>query len=169
MDNSAVIDMLNADITGEIEAILTYLRHNFVIDVCEISRLMEEISLDEMRHLEWLSEKVVELGGIPTIEHATLHLEGENLSQMLKRDVGLEEMAIKQYEEHIDAITDPGIKRLLRKIMNEEIEHKEEFEEKLHEISSVLDMDVAQNSNNTGSVKHSLTVGSMIEKERGDK
>lgn len=167
MDNSAVIDMLNADITGEIEAILTYLRHNFVIEVCEISRLMEEISLDEMRHLEWLSEKVVELGGIPTIEHATLHLEGENLSQMLKRDVGLEEMAIKQYEEHIDAITDPGIKRLLRKIMNEEIEHKEEFEEKLHEISS--SPDIAQNSDSTGSVKPSLTVGSMIEKERGDK
>lgn len=167
MENSAVIDMLNADITGEIEAILTYLRHNFVIDVCEISRLMEEISLDEMRHLEWLSEKVVELGGIPTIEHATLHLEGENLSQMLKRDVGLEEMAIKQYEEHIDAITDPGIKRLLKKIMNEEIEHKEEFENKLHEVT--LGLDQEQNSDNPKNINTSLTIGSLIEKERGDK
>ncbi len=166
MDNSAIIDMLNADITGEIEAILTYLRHNFVIEVCEISRLMEEISLDEMRHLEWLSEKVVELGGIPTIEHATLHLEGENLGQMLKRDVGLEEMAIKQYEEHIDAITDPAIKKLLRKIMNEEIEHKEEFEGKLHEITSNLD---AQNSDSIENVKPNLTVGSLIDKERSDK
>ncbi|MGQ9609009.1 MAG: ferritin-like domain-containing protein [bacterium] len=167
MDNSTIIDMLNADITGEIEAILTYLRHNFVIEVCEISRLMEEISLDEMRHLEWLSEKVVELGGIPTIEHATLHLEGENLGQMLKRDVGLEEMAIKQYEEHIDAITDPAIKKLLRKIMNEEIEHKEEFEEKLHEVTSSSNFE--QNSDNIKSVKPSLTIGSLIEKERGDK
>ncbi len=167
MDNSAVIDMLNADITGEIEAILTYLRHNFVIEVCEISRLMEEISLDEMRHLEWLSEKVVELGGIPTIEHATLHLEGENISQMLKRDVGLEEMAIKQYEEHIDAITDPGIKRLLRKIMNEEIEHREEFEKTLHElVSSENPSPELEKSDN---VKPGLTIGSLIEKEGGDK
>lgn len=136
MDKEAVIKMLNADITGEIEAILTYLRHNFVIKECEISRVMEEISLDEMRHLEWLSETVTDLGGIPTIEHAELHLEGEDTSQMLKRDVGLEGSAIAQYQEHIDAITDPKIKRLLRKITNEEIEHREEFEDMLHEFTS---------------------------------
>ncbi len=152
MDNAEVIKMLNADITGEIEAILTYLRHDFVIEICKISREMEEIAIDEMRHVEWLSSTVVKLGGIPTIEHAELHLEGEDLPQMLKRDVGLEEMAIKQYQDHIDAITDPGIKHLLRKIMNEEIEHRDEFAEFLHEVST----------EKTEAEKPSLTVGSLI-------
>jgi len=157
MDNDAMIKMLNADITGEIEAILTYLRHNFVIKECEISRSMEEIARDEMRHMEWLSEKVTDLGGIPTIEHATLRLEGEDLPAMLKRDVGLEESAIVQYQDHIDAITDPGIKHLLRKIMNEEIEHRDKFAEKLHEVTSAPG----------SSEKPNLTVGSMIEKVEG--
>ena len=160
MSNQEVIKMLNADITGEIEAILTYLRHNFVIENCEISREMEEIAKDEMRHLEWLSEAVVKLGGIPTIEHAELHLEGQSLPEMLKRDVGLEEMAIKQYEEHIDAITDPGIKRLLRKIMNEEIEHRDEFEEELHEVTT--ENAQAEEEKEEKTEASDLTVGSLI-------
>ncbi|HGJ64627.1 TPA: ferritin-like domain-containing protein [bacterium] len=162
MNNEEVIKMLNADITGEIEAILTYLRHQFVCGVCEISHTMEETAMDEMRHVEWLSETVVDLGGIPTIEHAELHLEGEDLPAMLKRDVGLEESAIKQYEEHIDAITDPKIRRLLKKIMNEEIEHQEEFSEKLHELSFI-----GEESKQEINEKPELTVGSL--KEGGDK
>jgi len=162
MNNEEVIKMLNADITGEIEAILTYLRHQFVCGVCEISRTMEETARDEMRHVEWLSESVVDLGGIPTIEHAQLNLEGEDVPAMLKRDVGLEEMAINQYQEHIDAITDPKLKHLLRKIMNEEIEHRDEFAEKLHDLSSVQhqeSVNVAEESQ--------LTIGSL--KEGGEK
>lgn len=155
MDNEEIIKMLNADITGEIEAILTYLRHQFVCGICEISRTMEEIAIDEMRHLEWLSETVVDLGGIPTIEHAQLNLEGEDVPSMLKRDVGLEEMAINQYQEHINAIDDPKIKRLLTKIMNEEIEHKEEFSDKLNELPE----NVAK--------EPTLTIGSL--KEGGEK
>lgn len=161
MNNEDVIKMLNADITGEIEAILTYLRHQFVCGVCNISHTMQETAMDEMRHVEWLSETVVDLGGIPTIEHAQLHLEGEDLPAMLKRDVGLEESAIKQYEEHIDAITDPKIRRLLKKIMNEEIEHAEEFSDKLHSLSSMETP--SQDSDN----KPELTIGSL--KEGGDK
>jgi bacterioferritin len=156
MSNEDVINMLNADITGEIEAILTYLRHQFVCGVCEISRTMEETARDEMRHVEWLSEKVVNLGGIPTIEHAQLHLEGEGLPAMLKRDVGLEEMAINQYQDHIDTITDPKIRHLLRKIMNEEIEHRDEFADKLHGLSI--------ETQSQGSVeKTELTIGSLKE------
>lgn len=162
MNNEEVIKMLNADITGEIEAILTYLRHQFVCGICEISHTMEETAIDEMRHLEWLSETVVDLGGMPTIEHAQLNLEGEDVSGMLKRDIGLEEMAIKQYQEHIDAIDDPKIRRLLTKIMNEEIEHKEEFTDKLNE----LPVDQVQKTANTIE-KAKLTIGSL--KEGGEK
>jgi bacterioferritin len=156
MSNEDVINMLNADITSEIEAILTYLRHQFVCGVCEISRTMEEIARDEMRHVEWLSEKVVALGGIPTIEHAQLHLEGESLPAMLKRDVGLEEMATNQYQDHIDAITDPKIRHLLRKIMNEEIEHRDEFADKLHGLS-------IETQSQESVEKPELTIGSLKE------
>lgn len=156
--NEDVINMLNADITGEIEAILTYLRHQFVIGVCEISRTMEEIARDEMRHLEWLSETVADLGGIPTIEHAQLHLDGQDLPSMLKRDVGLEEMAINLYQEHIDVIIDPKIRHLLRKIMNEEIEHRDEFADKLHGLSIET-----QSQESVG--KPELTIGSLKEGE----
>ena len=159
-----VIEMLNADITGEIEAILTYLRHDFVLsdENCEISREMEEIARDEMRHLEWLSEMVVALGGVPTIEHAELHLEGEDLPAMLKRDVGLEQTAIKQYQDHIDAIPDPKVKHLLRKIMNEEVEHRDDFEEMLCEVLE----EAEEQPEDSGDEEPDTTIGSMIDKKK---
>lgn len=133
--NEEVIRMLNEDLKGEIEAILTYVKHFAVIKECKISRETEEISLDEMRHVEWLASAVVDLGGEPAIDHMPLNFGGNTVQDMLRRDVELEKGAVKQHEEHIVAIDDPKLKKLLTKIKSEEEEHLSKFSGMLEEIS----------------------------------
>lgn len=133
--NEEVIRMLNEDLKGEIEAILTYVKHFAVIKECKISRETEEISLDEMRHVEWLASAVVDLGGEPAIDHMPLNFGGNTVQDMLRRDVELEKGAVKQYGEHIVAIDDPKLKKLLTKIKSEEEEHLSKFSGMLEEIS----------------------------------
>ena len=135
MDKEKVIELLNYDISHEIEAILTYLRHSFVLhdDYCKISRRAEEIAREEMRHMEWLSEWVVDLGGTPTVEHVELKFPEKNPAEMMLRDVELKKQAIADYQQHIEMVEDPKLKRLLGRIKFEEEEHLEEFRESMEE------------------------------------
>jgi bacterioferritin len=82
-----------------------------------------------MRHLDWLAEAIVELGGIPSLERGTMRLGGEGVADWMGNDVLLEEGAIAQYREHIEAIDDPRIKRLLRRILSDEESHRVDFQE----------------------------------------
>ncbi|NIT03897.1 ferritin [Candidatus Saccharibacteria bacterium] len=133
MNTADVINLLNGALVHEVEAVLTYMKHFLVIKECKPSREIEEIAVDEMRHAEWLGELIVELGGEPQIEHATLDFGGRRTQDMLSRDVELEQEAIDQYQEHIDAIGDRKIKKLLTKIRLEEEEHLQEFQEMIEE------------------------------------
>ncbi|MFQ6042331.1 MAG: ferritin-like domain-containing protein [Candidatus Poribacteria bacterium] len=136
MDKEKVIELLNYDISHEIEAILTYLRHSFVLhdDYCKLSRRAEEIARDEMRHMEWLSEWVVDFGGTPTVKHVELNFPEKTPAEMMLRDVELEKQAIADYQKHIEMVEDPKLKRLLGKIKFEEEEHLEEFQKSMEEV-----------------------------------
>jgi bacterioferritin len=120
--------MLNKDIKGEHAAIVQYLRHAYAIGEGEMACEIEAIARDEMRHLEWLSETVAELGGEPTLDRGEMTIGGRNIAEWMQRDVGLERDAIAMYDEHTAAIDDPKIKRLLRRIVSDETSHRHDFE-----------------------------------------
>lgn len=122
-----IIALLNEDIKGEHTAIVQYLRHAYALGEGEMACEIEAIAREEMRHLDWLSEKVMELGGKPTLERAEMDLGGTTPAEWLRRDVKAEEDAIAIYKEHIEAIDDPKIKRLLRRILSDEEVHHGEF------------------------------------------
>jgi bacterioferritin len=90
---------------------------------CEI----EAFARDEMRHLDWLAEVIVELGGVPSLERGTMRMGGTQVPEWMQNDVALEEGAIKQYREHIGLIDDPKIKRLLQRILSDEQAHHGSF------------------------------------------
>jgi bacterioferritin len=127
-DPKEVIAMLNEDIKGEHAAIVQYLRHAYAMGEGEMACEIEAIAREEMRHLDWLAETVVELGGEPTLDRGAMTIGGEDIAQWMQRDVGLEQDAIDLYEEHIKAIEDPKIKRLLRRIVSDEASHRGDFE-----------------------------------------
>lgn len=131
MTSREIISLLNKDLSGEIEAILIYMRDSFVTGDCKPSREMEEIARDEMRHAEKLAEMIVDLNGTPAMEHRKLNFGGRNVKGYLKRLVALEEGAIAMYREHIKLIPDKKIKKALTHILHEEEEHKEKFKKLL--------------------------------------
>jgi len=127
-DPKQIIAMLNEDIKGEHAAIVQYLRHAYAIGEGEMACEIEAIARDEMRHLEWLSETIMELGGEPTLDRGEMTIGGHNIAEWMQRDVGLERDAIAMYDQHIAAIDDPKIKRLLRRIVSDESSHRHAFE-----------------------------------------
>ena len=133
-EKADVIAMLNEDIRGEHAAIVQYLRHAYALGEGELACEIEEIAREEMRHMKWLSEMVVELGGDPTLDRGKMDLGGPVQADMMRRDVGLEEMAIDLYQQHIEAIEDERIKKLLLRIVSDEEAHREDFKKMVEEV-----------------------------------
>jgi len=128
MDKSKIIALLNQDLKGEHAAIIQYLVHAYAMGEGEMACEIEAIAREEMRHFDWLAETVVSLGGIPSIERGDMRTGGEAVPDWMKNDVRQEKDAITLYEEHINAIDDPKIKRLLRRILSDEKSHQGDFE-----------------------------------------
>ncbi len=127
MDKNKIIELLNKDLQDEHGAIIQYLHHGYGIGEGEMACEIEAFARDEMRHLDWLAETIVELGGVPSLERGTMRMGGAQVSDWMQNDVMLEEGAIKQYREHISLIDDPKIKRLLQRILSDEQAHHGDF------------------------------------------
>jgi bacterioferritin len=90
---------------------------------CEI----EAIAREEMRHLDWLAETIVELGGIPSLERGKMRMGGQEVADWMGNNVLQEEDGINLYREHINSIDDSKIKRLLQRILSDEESHRHDF------------------------------------------
>lgn len=127
MKNEDVIAMLTEDLEGEHGAIIQYLTHAYSMGEGEMACEIEAIAREEMRHFDWLAEKIVELGGTPSIKRGKMLMESKAVSDWMRSNVILEEDAITLYEKHINSIEDPKIKRLLRRILSDEKSHHGDF------------------------------------------
>jgi len=127
MDKEKIISLLNKDIEDEHGAIIQYLTHAYGMGEGEMACEIEALAREEMRHLDWLAETVVELGGVPSLKRGTMKMGDGAVNDWMKNDVSLEEGAIKQYDEHIKAIDDPKIRRLLKRILSDEEAHLGDF------------------------------------------
>ena len=127
MEKKKIIELLNSDLQDEHGAIIQYLVHAYSIGEGEMACEIEAIARDEMRHLDWLAETIVELGGVPSLERGTMRMGGAQVYEWMENDVLLERGAIKQYREHIGLIDDPKIKRLLQRILSDEEAHHGDF------------------------------------------
>ncbi len=128
MEKEKTIELLNKDLQDEHGAIIQYLNHAYSIGEGEISCEIEAIARDEMRHLDWLAETIVALGGTPSLERGTMRMGGALVTEWMSNDVLLEEGAIAQYKEHIKLIDHPKIKRLLQRILADEEAHHGDFQ-----------------------------------------
>ena len=127
MKKPDIIALLNKDIEGEHAAIIQYLTHAYSMGEGELACEIEGIAREEMRHLDWLAETVTSLGGTPSFTRGDMRTGGKEVSAWMKNDVLAEEDAIKMYREHIKAISDAKIKRLLERILSDELSHHGDF------------------------------------------
>ncbi|HEY4712571.1 MAG TPA: ferritin-like domain-containing protein [Dehalococcoidia bacterium] len=128
MDKNKIIALLNKDLEGEHAAIIQYLVHAYAMGEGEMACEIEAIAREEMRHFDWLAETIVNLGGTPSIERGNMRTGGESVPDWMRNDVLQEKDAITLYGEHIKAISDPKMKRLLQRILSDEKSHQGDFE-----------------------------------------
>lgn len=128
MERKHIIELLNLDLQDEHGAIIQYLNHAYAIGEGEMSCEIEAVAREEMRHLDWLAETIVDLGGVPSLKRGTMLMGGDSVPDWMGNDVQLEEGAIEQYKEHIVRIDNPKIRRLLQRILADEEAHHGKFE-----------------------------------------
>jgi len=122
-----MIALLNKDIEGEHAAIIQYLTHAYAMGEGELACEIEGIAREEMRHLDWLAETITGLGGVPSFTRGSMRMTGKEVSAWMKNDVLAEEDAIAMYRDHIKLISDTKIKRLLERILSDELSHHGDF------------------------------------------
>jgi len=128
LDKKKIIELLNLDLQDEHGAIIQYLSHAYAMGEGEMACETEGVARDEMRHLDWLAEIIVELGGQPSLKRGKQNMAGKTVPEWMGNDVGLEDGAISAYKQHIKLIYDPKIKRLLKHILDDELSHRVKFE-----------------------------------------
>jgi bacterioferritin len=127
MKKEEIIALLNEDLESEHGAIIQYLSHAYAMGEGELACEIEAIAREEMRHLDWLAETIVEFGGKPSMKRGKMRMEGKSTSDWMKNDVLLEEDAIAMYKEHIKIIDERTVKRLLKRILSDEESHHGDF------------------------------------------
>jgi bacterioferritin len=128
MTKAEIISLLNQDIESEHGAIIQYLSHAYAMGEGEISCEIEAIAREEMRHLDWLAEKVTDFGGTISLTRGKMIMKGTAVPAWMKNNVLLEEDAMETYKAQIKKIVDPEIKRLLKRILSDEEAHHGKFD-----------------------------------------
>ena len=131
MNDDEIIRFLNEDFVRELEATMIYVYNSFVMEECDPSRVTEAISVDEMRHMWWLSDLITKRGGKPTMEHRELDFGDKDLKSQLEQQIQLETNGINRYTEQIKIIDDKEVVGVLKHILDEEKRHRKEFRTRL--------------------------------------
>jgi bacterioferritin len=138
-----VIDLLNEILTGELTAINQYFLHAKMCQNWGYKRLYEHIraeSIDEMKHADYLIERILYLEGLPNLQRLGKINIGQTVVEMLKNDLGVETVAIPLLNNSITTcrqIGDNGSVELLEKILVSEEEHVDWLEAQLELVKQV--------------------------------
>ncbi|HZK25194.1 MAG TPA: ferritin-like domain-containing protein [Oscillospiraceae bacterium] len=143
------IHLLLDDYAGEVSeltAITQYFHHHFVVAHEDVAELLEQVSLDEMRHFEMLGEALLDARIDPKVYNAHKNYwQGNNVNyqykvcDILRADIIAELDAITQYFQHIAQIPNPATQAMLRDIIQDELQHIALFSEKLAKYCSKFD------------------------------
>lgn len=132
-EREKIIKALNIDIGLEIGAIIQYIMHEVMAEGMESPAIMEkfeDISKDEMKHLEKLAQRVNYLGGVPNTKPAPIKVGGA-LKKMVQDDLDGEYTAIKTYKSQIkicEEIGDTTTRLMLEEILTDEEDHADTWE-----------------------------------------
>ncbi|MFO0741352.1 MAG: bacterioferritin [Labilithrix sp.] len=138
-----MIDLLNEVLLGELTAINQYFLHAKMCQNWGYQRLYEKIrheSIDEMKHADWLIERILFLEGLPNLQKLGKLNVGQTVVEMLNNDLGIERVAIPLLNNGIDqarAAKDNGTEDLLTRILVSEEEHVDWLEAQLDQVKQI--------------------------------
>lgn len=128
-----LITGLNDDLAGEYQAIISYITYAALVggpNRPELAEFFRAEIADELRHAQFLADKIAALGGEPTVTPMPVVVTRDT-REMLEQIHKAEVDTISRYRERVsqaEAAGDIGLKVRLEEIIADETSHKEEVE-----------------------------------------
>lgn len=138
MDRQKLIDLLNQDLAGELQAVIMYTVYSAQVKGPyrpQLVQFMQAEIADELGHAQFLADKIVSLGGVPVSEPRPVPA-ASTAKEMLENIAKAEEQAIADYSARADQARQAGELGLsvqLETMVQDETGHYEETRKLLAE------------------------------------
>ncbi|MAZ39289.1 MAG: bacterioferritin [Legionellales bacterium] len=148
--DAKIIQYLNQALTNELTAINQYFLHAKMFKNWGFEKLAKheyEESIDEMKHAEQLTDRILFLEGLPNLQQIGKLMIGENVKEMLTCDLKLENMAIPLLRDAItyaESVQDFVSRDLFSSILDSEEEHLDWIETQLELIDKIGEQNYLQ-------------------------
>ncbi len=141
--DAEVIRHLNVVLKNELTAINQYFLHSRMLKDWGIKKLADyeyHESIDEMKHADWLIERILFLEGLPNLQDLSKLKIGENTKEILECDLSLEHQAhvdLKAAVKYCEEVQDYVSRKVFADILESEEEHIDFLETQLGLIERV--------------------------------
>jgi len=138
-----VIEYLNTQLTNELTAINQYFLHARILQHWGVTKLGKHEygeSIDEMKHADNLIKRILFLDGLPNVQRLNPIQVGEDVEQVLKADLALEDKALGDLRDgiaHCESVRDFVSRDLLAEILESEEEHVDFIERQFDLIKQI--------------------------------
>ena len=132
-----VIAFLNAVLKNELTAINQYFLHSRILKQLGMNRLAAkeyEESIDEMKHADKLTQRILFLEGLPNLQDLGKLMIGQDVMEIIKSDLGLENAGVPVLKDaiaHCEKVADYISRELFEHILESEEEHIDWLETQL--------------------------------------
>src|ERR1700744_4020817 len=138
-----VIEFLNEQLTAELTAINQYFLHAKMqenLGWVKLARHTRAESVDEMRHAETLTDRILFLDGLPNYQRLSPLRIGQTITQMFQADMAVEVEAVDRLRrgaEYMRGVADITSARIFESILEDEESHIDYLETQLGLIASL--------------------------------
>jgi bacterioferritin len=98
----------------------------------EAKKQLEDQAINEMQHLGWLAEELIDAGGAPVMIDPVVN-QVMDTQEALRADIAIEKEVTKKYGDFASKTDDAGLKELLTRIRDNELYHQEVFKDLLQD------------------------------------
>jgi len=129
-----VIELLNEALKAELTAINQYWLHYRMLDnwgVKKLAELERHESIDEMKHADRMSERILFLEGLPNFQSLNPLRIGESVEEILKADLDAEYEAVAMYRAaaaYCESVKDYVSRDLFVSVLADEEHHVDVLE-----------------------------------------
>jgi bacterioferritin len=138
-----VIEFLNEQLTAELTAINQYFLHAKMqenLGWVKLARHTKAESIDEMRHAEILTDRILFLDGLPNYQRLFALRIGQTITQMFDADLAVEVDAVDRLKhgiEYMRSVADITSAKLFEDILADEEQHIDYLETQIELVSQL--------------------------------
>jgi bacterioferritin len=141
--DAKVIDYLNQALKHELTAVNQYWLHYRLLDhwgYLEMAKKWREESIEEMRHADTLTERILFLDGHPNMQSLNPLRIGQDVKEIIDCDLAAENEARALYldaAKYCDSVNDRASRNLFEKLVEDEEGHIDFLERQLDLIAQI--------------------------------